>query len=125
VTSNVNAVAQQAALAALQRRDLVAPMVEIFHRRRDLVTEHIARTPGLSAMEPEGTFYSFMDVGELLGDSGYAADVDALCARLLDEHKVVVVPGTAFGNDHHARLSFAASDDDLDRAFERLQAAFS
>ena len=125
VTSNVNAVAQQAALTALTRRDLVAPMVEVFHRRRDRVTEQIAGTPGLSAMEPEGTFYSFMDVSALLGDTGYAADVDALCARLLDEHKVVVVPGTAFGNDHHARLSFAASDADLDGAFERLRVAFS
>jgi len=125
VTSNVNAVAQQAALTALTRRDLVAPMVEVFHRRRDRVTEQIAGTPGLSAMEPEGTFYSFMDVSALLGDTGYAADVDALCARLLDEHKVVVVPGTAFGNDHHVRLSFAASDADLDGAFERLRVAFS
>ena len=125
VTSNVNAIAQQAALEALRRRDLVAPMIDVFRARCERVVGHVKGIPGLVASAPEGTFYLFMDVRGLLGAQGYAADVDALCARLLDEQKVVLVPGTAFGNDHHARLSFAASEADLDEAFMRLRAAFA
>lgn len=125
VTSNVNAIAQQAALAAVHRRDLVPPMVEVFRRRRDRVMQQVESLPGVRSRAPEATFYLFMDVSELLGPAGYAPDVDGLCGRLLDEHKVVLVPGTAFGIPTHARLSFAASDADLDGAFERLKLAFS
>ena len=119
-TSNVNAVAQQAALAALSRRDVIAPMVDVFRRRRDRVVERLASIPGLVARVPEGTFYLYLDARGLLGRDAYAEDVDAVAKRLLEEHKVVLVPGTAFGDGDHLRLSFAASDAHLDEAFDRL-----
>ena len=124
-TSNINAIAQQAALEACRRHDLVAPMVEVFRGRRDRVVEHLESLPGVTAHTPEATFYLFMDVVERLGPGGYAPDVDAFCQRLLDEQQVVLVPGSAFGNPTHARLSFAASESDLDAAFDRLRTAFS
>lgn len=124
-TSNVNAIAQQAAIEATRRHDLVPPMVEIFRARRDRVVQALDSLPGISAHAPEATFYLFMDVAERLGPQGDAPDVDALCTRLLDEQQIVVVPGSAFGNPTHVRLSFAASESDLDAAFDRLRSAFS
>ena len=121
VTSNINAVAQQAALAALGRRDVIGPMVEVFRRRRDLVMERLARIPALTAHRPEGTFYLYADASTLLGS--FAPDIDALAGRLLEEHKVVIVPGSAFGDGRYIRLSFAASEADLTAAFDRLEVA--
>jgi aspartate aminotransferase len=123
VTSNINAIAQQAALAALGRRDVIAPMVDVFRGRRDLVMQRMARIPALRAREPEGTFYLYADVTDLVGS--FAPDVDAIAARLLEEYKVVLVPGSAFGDDRHVRLSFAASEADLNAAFDRLETAFA
>jgi aspartate aminotransferase len=123
VTSNINAIAQQAALAALGRRDVIAPMLDVFRGRRDLVMQRMARIPFLRAREPEGTFYLYADVTDLLGS--FAPDVDAIAARLLEEYKVVLVPGSAFGDDRHVRLSFAASEADLNAAFDRLETAFA
>jgi aspartate aminotransferase len=124
VTSNVNAIAQQAALVAVQRRDLVTPMVEEFRRRRDVVHERCGRLAGVNASLPEGTFYLYMDVSERLGAKGLATNVEGLAARLLEEHLVAVIPGSAFGDPRHLRLSFAASSDVLGEAFDRLEAAF-
>lgn len=124
VTSNINTLAQHAALVAVQRRDLVVPMVEEFRRRRDVVFERCERIDGMNAGLPEGTFYLYMDVSACLGPGGLAPDVDRLAALLLEEHLVALVPGTAFGDPHHLRLSFAASSTILDEAFDRLESAF-
>jgi len=125
VTSNVNAVAQQACLVACERRDLIPAMIDVFRARRDRVMHQLETLPGVAARAPEATFYQFLDLSEHLGTDRYAPDVDALCGRLLDEHQVVLVPGTAFGIATHARLSFAASESDLDAAFDRMRIAFS
>lgn len=124
-TSNICAIAQQAALAAVGRLDLVEPMVEIFRTRRDRCMEHLERVPRLRAQSPEATFYLYIDAAEVLGRDGFADTVDGLARWLLEEHKVVVVPGSAFGDDRHLRLSFAASEAVLDEAFERLAGALA
>jgi aspartate aminotransferase len=123
VTSNVNAVAQQAAIVALQRRELVRPMVEEFRRRRDVVVARCQEVAGLHASSPEGTFYLYTDVSDHLGPGRTAAAVDELAARLLDEHLLAVIPGSAFGDPQRLRLSFAASSKVLDGAFDRLENA--
>jgi aspartate aminotransferase len=122
-TSNISAISQQAALAAVGRDDLVRPMVEIFRRRRDRCMAHLEKLPCLSARLPEATFYLYLDVSEVLTTEGLPDTVDALAGWLLDEHKVVLVPGSAFGDSSHLRMSFAAADDVLDEAFHRLGVA--
>jgi aspartate aminotransferase len=122
-TSNICAIAQQAALAAVGRTDLVAPMTEIFRARRDRCMAHLESVPGLRALEPEATFYLFLDASDLLGPGGRFGSVDQMAHWLLDQHKLVLVPGTAFGDERHLRLSFAASDATLDQAFDRLRLA--
>jgi aspartate/methionine/tyrosine aminotransferase len=124
-TSNVCAIAQQAALAAVERHDLVAPMVEVFRARRDRCMEGLETVPMLTAHTPEATFYLYIDVASALGQAGLPDTVDALATWLLEEQKMVMVPGTAFGDPRHLRMSFACSEAVLDEAFTRLRSAFS
>ena len=86
--------------------------------------EALETIPLLSAHPPEATFYLYVDMSAALDVDGLPDSVDAMATWLLDEHKVVLVPGTAFGDDRHLRMSFATSDAVLDEAFERLRAAF-
>jgi aspartate aminotransferase len=124
-TSNICAISQQAALAAMGRSDLVAPMVEIFRQRRDRCMDALADVPLLTAQRPDATFYLYVDASEAFAAEGLPDTVDELATWLLEEHKMVVVPGTAFGDDRHFRLSFASSEAVLDEAFARMRAAFS
>ena len=63
-------------------------------------------------------------MSQALGRDGLPETVDAMATWLLDEHKVVLVPGSAFGDARHLRMSFASSESVLDEAFERLRKAF-
>ncbi len=122
-TSNINAVTQQAALVALDHRELIGPMVEKFAARRSLVLQRLAQLPMVSAHEPEGTFYIYLDVTKPMQSRG--DDTSSLARWLLEEHAVAVIPGVAFGDDTHLRLSFAASEATLNEAWDRLANAFA
>lgn len=124
VSSGINAITQQAALTALQRRDCIEPMRQAFEERRDRLVARMREIPGLDVHSPESTFYLYFGVAEVLGADGLAPDVEGLAARLLNEQGLVMVPGSAFGDPDHLRLSFAASQEDLDRAVDRLQRFF-
>ncbi len=89
-------------------------------RRRHLATDGINAINGLRCTLVEGAFYAFVDARELDNDSV------ALCDRILREVHVGVVPGVAFGSsgEGHFRLSFATSDDNLQRTLERLDTMF-
>lgn len=122
-TSNINAIAQQAAIAAFGHRELVTGMVEVFARRRELVQGRLAAIDGLRVAPIEGTFYAYLDASPWLGEGKLATSVDALAARLLNEHLLALVPGSAFGDDRSLRLSFAAPDATLREATDRLAQA--
>ena len=70
--------------------------------------------PGISCLLAGGAFYLFPNI------SGLGLDSTTLAARLLDEEKVAVVPGVAFGSDPHMRLSYATSDEVLEKGAERI-----
>jgi aspartate aminotransferase len=108
-TSNAAAPSQHAALAALTNRPSaktsIASMVAEFHRRRDAVLA-IARTErDLEVVEPEGAFYLFIRVG---GDDPQRDEGAGFARRLLDEHEVAIVPGSAFLMPGWVRMSYAA-----------------
>ncbi|HUP84902.1 MAG TPA: pyridoxal phosphate-dependent aminotransferase [Acidimicrobiales bacterium] len=117
-TSNVGNVSQRAALAAVTG-DLtaVAMMREAFDRRRKTMVELLNGIPGVSCIEPEGAFYcfpSFKDaLGKDLGNGTSATSTLELASIVLEEAKVAMVPGEAFGAPGYARLSYALGDDDL------------
>jgi aspartate aminotransferase len=123
-TSNVSNVAQAAALAAV-RGDLtaVAEMRDAFARRGKLMYELLSKIPGVSVLAPQGAFYCFPSFEGVLGhDIGGRTPRTTLelCEVLLDEAKVAIVPGEAFGAPGYARLSFALGDDDLGEGIRRI-----
>jgi len=123
-TSNVANVSQAAALAAVTG-DLLAvgEMRTAFERRGRTMHRLLAGIPEVSVLEPQGAFYAFPNLSSYLGRDirGRAASSTLeLCATLLDEARVAVVPGEAFGAPGYARLSFALGDDDLGEGCQRI-----
>jgi aspartate/methionine/tyrosine aminotransferase len=93
-----------------------------FDRRRIAMHEALQRIPGVVAPEPEGAFYAYPSVEGLIGSEIAGRTVSSsmeLAAVLLDEAKIAVVPGEAFGAPGSVRLSFALGDEDLAEGLER------
>ncbi len=123
-TSNVNNVAQVAALAAVSG-DLsaVAEMRAVYDRRRRAIVSMLSDIPGIVCPEPLGAFYAYPCVKGLLNVSlrGRTAENSAeLAAIILDEAEVAVVPGEAFGTPGYLRMSYALADDDLTEGVARI-----
>ena len=128
-TSNVANVSQRAALAAVSG-DLaaVAMMREAFDRRRLTIHTMLNEIEGITCLLPEGAFYAFPSVEGLLGRDirGHRVASSAELAELaIDEAKVAVVPGEAFGAPGYFRMSYALGDDDLVEGVSRLAKLFS
>jgi len=124
-TSAPNSIAQKAALEALEGpQDSVAEMRAAFDARRRLIVEGLNEIPGVSCLMPHGAFYAFADCRGLLGKSygGKRADKSLdLCAALLDQAQVAVVPGSAFGAEGYVRFSYATSEENIRKGLERLR----
>jgi aspartate/methionine/tyrosine aminotransferase len=123
-TSNVANVSQRAAIAALTG-DLsaVAEMRAAFERRGTTMHRLLTGIEGVTALEPQGAFYSFPNLSAFLGRSirGRTPSTTVeLCSILLDEAKVAIVPGEAFHAPGYARLSYALGDDDLGEGCQRI-----
>mgnify|MGYP000003965803 FL=1 len=123
-TSNVANVSQRAALAAVSG-DLedVIRMRESFDRRRRTMTEMLTNIDGVKLLETQGAFYSFPDLSafynrDIAGKK--AQNTLELAAIILEEAKVAIVPGEAFGSPGYARLSFALGDEDLKEGLTRI-----
>lgn len=130
-TSNPCSVSQRAALGAL--RGSQAPVEEMrrtYGERRDWLVPRMARIPGLSLPHPpQGAFYLFPEVASLIGrttPSGMELTGSvAVSEYLLLEAKVATVPGLAFGEDSCIRFSYAASREELEEAFNRIERLLS
>ena len=123
-TSNVADVSQRAAVAALNG-DLraVAMMREAFARRGRTMYEMLNAIPGVTAIEPQGAFYGFPSFEGALGRTirGRTPQTTAeLAELLLDEAKVAIVPGEAFGAPGYVRLSYALGDAQLEEGLGRI-----
>ena len=125
LSSNVANVSQHAALAALTGpTEPIEEMRLAFDRRRMTMVDMLRSCRGVSCIEPRGAFYTFPNLEGLLGvDLGgsTAGSTLELASLLLDQIKVAVVPGEAFGAPGYARLSFALADKNLVDGLERLQ----
>ena len=123
-TSNVANVSQRAALAAVSG-DLMAvdEMRASFDRRRRRMTEMLRAIDGVDLLNPQGAFYAFPDLTAFLGrkvGGRVASTTSELTTIILEEAKVAIVPGEAFGAPGYARLSFALGDDDLGEGLTRV-----
>ena len=128
-TSNVANVSQRAALAAVSG-DLaaVAEMRRAFDRRRLTIHTMLNEIEGITCILPEGAFYAFPSVEGLLGreiGGRRSTSSSELAEVAIDEAKVAVVPGEAFGSPGYFRMSYALGDDDLVEGVSRLSKLFS
>jgi len=119
-------ISQAAVIAALEgEQGCVEQMRKEFEARRDLVCDRLAKMPGVRVFRPDGAFYAFFDVsahfGKTLGDRA-VSDSSSFCLAALESAHVNVVPGSAFGAEGFARLSFAASREQLQGGLDRLEA---
>jgi len=121
-TTNASSLAQKAALAALspEGRASIVPMIEEYRRRREVIVPGIGEIPGFRCRPPEGAFYVFPESKALYGKRGIT-DSLSLSRALLDEARVAIVPGSAFGFDDHIRLSFATSMDRIEEGLARIR----
>ena len=120
-TSNPNAIAQKAAVAALNGpQNCISEFKAEYLMLRDIVLKKAVQIPGLACNNPEGAFYVYPNVSKFFGKGGIQNAMDLSC-RLLEEMFVVTVPGEAFGTKEHIRISYAVKREDLERGMDRIK----
>jgi aspartate aminotransferase len=131
-TTCPTALAQTAAAFALRENGdvtaAVKQMLAAYTKRRELVLQRIARIPGLTAVRPKGAFYVLVDVSARLPVQVHGQPVHddvALANALLENIHVATVMGSAFAAPGCLRMSYAASEDTLNEAFDRLERFFA
>lgn len=116
-----NSISQWAALAAIEKgaEDRESMRVE-FEKRKNLFGKRLSRIPSIWYPEPGGAFYYLVDVSKLYKKLNVKNSF-GFCEKLLAEQGLVVIPGGAFGCDKMIRFSFAASENDINRALDRFE----
>ncbi|MFP4441016.1 MAG: pyridoxal phosphate-dependent aminotransferase [Chloroflexaceae bacterium] len=130
-TTHPASIAQHAALAAFtpseELAQIVAGMVQAFHERRDLIIAALQEIAGVTCMVPDGAFYVFPNVSSLLNrplkEGAVCATASDLAEYLLDQARIGVVPGEAFGAPGYLRLSYAQSNADIAEGMRRFAEA--
>lgn len=124
-TSNPNSIAQKAAVEALKGpQDEIQLMVGEFDKRRKCMCDLVGEIPHISALEPQGAFYMFIDVSKLLEMSYQGEkinDVSRLASILIEDYNVAVIPCADFGFDDHIRLSYAISTEQIEKGISRIK----
>ena len=126
-TSNPSSISQKAALEALRGpQDFIGAMNIEFDKRRKYMVERLNKMPGISCLMPVGAFYAFPNVSKLFGKSINGKTMknsSDLAAYLLEESKVALVSGDAFGADSYIRLSYATSMESIQKGLDRIEKA--
>jgi aspartate aminotransferase len=121
-TSNPTSIAQVATQVALEGdQSFIGKMNEIFKQRHDLVYNRLNALPGFECLPSNGTFYSFPRVEKAIKTLGLKNDLE-FSELLLTQAQVAVVPGSAFGCEGYIRLSYATSEELLNKALDRMAA---
>ena len=124
-TTTASSIAQKAALAALTGpQDCVDAMAGRLEQLKDYALMRLRSIPGVRCADPQGAFYLFFDVSECIGrsvgDRIIRSDTD-LCEYLLEEYHVAAMPGSAYYQDAHVRISYSLPMETLSRAMDRLE----
>lgn len=126
-TSNPTSIAQAASIEALTGpQDNVVRMVEEFTNRRNILMDLLTEIEGVSCYRPAGSFYTFPDFSAFYGKSYHGETIKGsveFARFLLQEAKVALVPGIAFGADNNVRLSFATSQEVIRQGMGRIAKA--
>ena len=126
-TSNPTSIAQKAAIEALRGpQNFINVMLAEFDKRRRFLVNELNAIPGISCISPTGAFYAFPNTSKLYGKSTNNTVISSssdFSLYLLDHAKVALVHGGAFGNDHHIRISYATSIDEIKKGVNRIKEA--
>ena len=129
ITSGANCIAQRAVITALEADpSKVQYMVDEFKVRRDLILKLLNNIEGFSCNTPEGAFYVFPDVSAFYGkimNGNLINNATDFSLYLLEAALVATVTGDAFGNPNCIRISYAASQDQIIEAINRIKKAVS
>ncbi|MGM0409348.1 MAG: aminotransferase class I/II-fold pyridoxal phosphate-dependent enzyme, partial [Bacillota bacterium] len=124
-TSNPNSIAQYASTVGLNSsKEVTKEMLKAFEERRNYMVEKVNSIDNISCRKPEGAFYVMINLENVIGKSYNSKKIDgsmSFAEILLEESKVAVIPGKAFGNDKFVRLSYATSLDDIKKGLNRLE----
>lgn len=120
-TSNPASISQAASVEALNGdQTCISEMLSEFKKRHDMVVDKLNAMDGIVALPTDGTFYVFPDISGLVDSRDDLEDDMQFAEKLLVEKGVALVPGSAFGLKNHVRLSIATSEDNLNKALDRL-----
>jgi aspartate aminotransferase len=128
-TSNPTSIAQAACVEALTGKQSpveIQKMVTEFKKRRDYLMDRYAKIEGVSCYKPIGSFYTFPDFSGVFGKQWNGKTIKEsldVAEFLIEEAKVALVPGIAFGADHNLRLSFATSMENIKEGMDRIESA--
>jgi aspartate aminotransferase len=125
ITSGINSIAQRAAITAMTGdQEPTKEMARIYLKRRDMVLELLKEIPGVKTYVPTGAFYFFPDISDYIGKSDGKTTIktgDDLAMYILTSSYVSTVGGDAFGAPNCIRLSYAASERDLEEGLKRIK----
>ncbi len=120
-TSCPNSIAQAAAIEALSgNQSEVESMRNVFKNRREYIVKRLNKLKGISCDMPGGAFYVFPNISTYIGKKNINNSND-LSMYFLEKIAVVTVAGQAFGSDDNIRLSYAASENDLEKALDLIE----
>ena len=125
LTSNPNSIAQKATVEALVGpQDTVKDMTKSFDERRQYMYKRVCDLPLVSALEPQGAFYVFIDVSKALEKEYQGKKIETaseLARILIDDFNVAVIPCADFGFADHIRLSYAISIEQIEKGISRIE----
>lgn len=129
VTSGANCIAQRAVITALNEPpSRVQYMIDEFKNRRELILDLLKDIPGFNANKPEGAFYVFPDISYYFGKTiagTLIKNASDFAMLLLENALVATVTGEAFGNPNCIRISYAASEEQIKEAAQRIKTLLS
>ena len=124
-TSNASSISQYAGVTALSKsQEELSDIFEVFTERRDIAFNRISEMPNIETFNPKGAFYIFPKVSEYYGTKYKDCEItDSLsfCSYMLEEMLISPVPGVAFGNDDHVRISYALGTEELKIGLDRFE----
>ena len=124
ITSGANCIAQRATITALNEPiTKIQYMIDEFAKRREIIIELLKNIPGIKLNKPSGAFYIFPDISSYFGKVLKGKKIENatdFALFLLEKAHVATVTGEAFGNGNCIRISYAASEEKIRLAIERI-----
>lgn len=125
VTSNINSISQYAAIEALNgSQESIKSMIVEFEKRRNYMIDRISKMENITLIRPSGAFYIMVCIKEYFGKSINGNVINSsleFSKSILEEEKVAVIPGIAFGLDDYIRLSYATSLEIIQEGLDRIE----